>query len=614
MRGGFGHRITAEREDYKLSRLNREILGLAWKYIRPNLGRLTLAFVAMLVVTGTTLAVPYLTKIAVDDYITPGALEATSNLNGLNRNNSHLTGLNLIFLVLLATQGLFWPASYWQAFLSEQVGQEIVYALRRDLFRKLLEFDLAFYHRQKTGIITSRVTHDVDTVAEVLSSGILDFGSDLLTVGGIFFVMARFNLKLALFAFLTAPLILVVLWLFGEKLRDTYREVRRKAAELNAEVEESVAGMRVIQALSQEEAGAGKFAGVNWRNFKARLRAISVFALLFPVLNFLGTLSRALVIGFGGLSVLRGEISLGVFLAFLTYVARVFWPLRELSQVYNTFQAAAAGLERIYEYLTTTPLVRESPQPQRPTGGFRGEVVFTAVSFGYEGREEEVVKDLNLQIRAGEAVALVGHTGAGKSTVARLLTRMYDVEAGSITIDGVDLRDLSFADLRRVVGRVSQDVFLFNGTIRENIAYGKPGAMEEEIDRALKSIYADKVFAALPHGLETRVGEGGVMLSGGQKQLVAFARVLLAGPRVLILDEATSSMDAYSEALIQKGLERLRAERTCLIIAHRFSTLQMVDRICVLEGGRITDMGTHAELSRRNALYRNLYLKQVECF
>jgi ATP-binding cassette subfamily B protein len=295
MRGGFGHRITAEREDYKLSRLNREILGLAWKYIRPNLGRLTLAFVAMLVVTGTTLAVPYLTKIAVDDYITPGALEATSNLNGLNRNNSHLTGLNLIFLVLLATQGLFWPASYWQAFLSEQVGQEIVYALRRDLFRKLLEFDLAFYHRQKTGIITSRVTHDVDTVAEVLSSGILDFGSDLLTVGGIFFVMARFNLKLALFAFLTAPLILVVLWLFGEKLRDTYREVRRKAAELNAEVEESVAGMRVIQALSQEEAGAGKFAGVNWRNFKARLRAISVFALLFPVLNFLGTLSRALV-------------------------------------------------------------------------------------------------------------------------------------------------------------------------------------------------------------------------------------------------------------------------------------------------------------------------------
>ena len=225
-----------------------------------------------------------------------------------------------------------------------------------------------------------------------------------------------------------------------------------------------------------------------------------------------------------------------------------------------------------------------------------------------------MVKALNLQIRAGEALALVGHTGAGKSTIARLLTRMYDVDAGSITIDGVDLRDLSFTDLRRAIGRVSQDIFLFNGTIRENIAYGKPGATEGEINRALKSIYADKVFAALPHGLEARVGEGGVMLSGGQKQLVAFARVLLADPRVLILDEATSSMDAYTEALIQKGLERLLAERTCLIIAHRFSTLQKVDRICVLEGGRITDMGTHAELSRRNTLYRNLYLKQVEGF
>lgn len=607
MRGGFGHRMTADVERYKLSRLNRKILSLAWRYTRPHLGRLAMAFGAMLLVTGTTLAVPYLTKIAVDDYITPGVP------GGLNRDGLNLNGLNLIFLALLATQGLFWLASYWQAFLSERVGQEIVYALRRDLFSKLLGFDMAFYNRQKTGIVTSRVTHDVDTVAELLSSGILNFSNDFLTLTGILFVMARFNLKLTLIAFVTAPLILAVLWLFGKKLRITYREVRRKAAELNAEVEESVAGMRVIQALSQEEAGAEKFAGVNWRNFKARLRAVSVFALLFPVLNLLGTLSRVLVIGFGGLSVLRGEISLGVFLAFLTYVARVFWPLRELSQVYNTFQAAAAGLERIHEYLTATPLVRESAQPRRPAGGFRGEVVFTSVSFGYEGREE-VVKALNLQIRAGEALALVGHTGAGKSTIARLLTRMYDVDAGSITIDGVDLRDLSFADLRRAIGRVSQDIFLFNGTIRENIAYGKPGATEGEINRALKSIYADKVFAALPHGLEARVGEGGVMLSGGQKQLVAFARVLLADPRVLILDEATSSMDAYTEALIQKGLERLLAERTCLIIAHRFSTLQKVDRICVLEGGRITDMGTHAELSRRNTLYRNLYLKQVEGF
>ena len=325
---------------------------------------------------------------------------------------------------------------------------------------------------------------------------------------------------------------------------------------------------------------------------------------------FRSALSRALVIGFGGLSVLRGEISLGVFLAFLTYVARVIWPLRELSQVYNTFQAAAAGLERIYEYLTATPRVRESAQPRRPAGGYRGEVVFSSVSFGYDGREK-VVSDFNLRIRAGEVLALVGQTGAGKSTIARLLTRMYDVDAGSISIDGVDLRDLSFADLRRVVGRVSQDVFLFNGTIRENIAYGKRGATDEEINRALASIYADEVFAALPQGLETRVGEGGVMLSGGQRQLVAFARVLLADPRVLILDEATSSMDAQTEALIQKGLERLLTGRTCLIIAHRFSTLQEADRICLLEKGRITDMGTHAELSRRNPLYRNLYLKQV---
>lgn len=364
--------------------------------------------------------------------------------------------------------------------------------------------------------------------------------------------------------------------------------------------------------MSQEESGAEKFAGVNWRNFKARLRAVSIFALLFPVMNILGTLSRVLVIGFGGLSVIRGEISLGVFLAFLSYVARFFWPLRELSQVYNTFQAAAAGLERIYEYLTVTPSVRESEQPRRPAGGYRGEVVFDSVTFRY-GEREEVIKDLNLQIRAGEVVALVGHTGAGKSTVARLLSRFYDVDAGSITIDGIDLRDLSFADLRRVVGRVSQDVFLFNGTIRENIAYGKRRATEREIWQAIESVYAEKVIQTLPHGLETRVGEGGAMLSGGQKQLVSFARVLLADPRILILDEATSSMDAYTEALIQKGLEKLLVGRTCLVIAHRFSTLKRAGRICILEGGKVTDMGTHEELSKRNILYRNLYLKQVEC-
>jgi ABC-type multidrug transport system fused ATPase/permease subunit len=394
----------------------------------------------------------------------------------------------------------------------------------------------------------------------------------------------------------------------GRQMRRAYRQVQQALAEVNAGVEQGVAGMRVVQSLSRESFTVEQFESLSLRNMKANLRAGLLFAAVFPTMTVTNMLGVALVLGYGGTLVANERITIGVLLAFLGYVYRFFGPLRELSLVYSTFQTAAASLDRIADYMGRQPEIAEPAQPERPEGGFRGSVAFGEVTFSYG--EEPVLRDLDLDVETGETIALVGPTGAGKSTIARLLARLYDVQEGAVQIDGINVRQIGSSELRKLVAFVPQDVFLFADTIRENIRYGDTEATDEQVEAAARRAQAHAFIQKLPHDCNSQVGELGAMLSGGQKQLIAFARALLADPKILALDEATANVDAYTEARIQQAMDEIRRDRTTLIIAHRFSTLRKADRIVVVEDGRIVGQGVHEDLVESNPTYQRLYCRQ----
>ena len=600
IRGGFMGRLQGGGQEaaFRFSDLDRRALGMLWRYVWVHKGRFLLALLAMLVVTATTLSMPYLSKVAVDTYIV----------------QRDLCGLALISLLYLALNGVYWLAVYWQGYLSTWVGQHAVHAIRHDLFSHVLHQDIAFHEQERVGQIMSRLTNDVNALAEAASSSALSLLNDLLSLSGIVVIMSLLNVRLTLVTLASIPVVMVSMGYLGKQMRRTYRQVQQALAEVNAGVEQSVVGMRVVQSLSRESFTVEQFQNLSLQNMKANLRAGLLFAAVFPTMTVTNMLGVALVLGYGGTLVANGTITVGVLLAFLGYVYRFFGPLRELSLVYSTLQAAAASLDRIADYMTRQPQVAEPAQPRQPEGGFRGSITFEGITFGYGS--EPVLTQLSLDVKAGETVALVGPTGAGKSTIARLLARLYDVQEGAVRIDGVDVRQIGSADLRRLVTIVPQEVFLFADTIRENIRYGRslsvgaPQASDEEVEAAARRAQAHPFIAKLPRGYDSQVGELGAMLSGGQKQLIAFARALLAAPKILVLDEATANVDAYTEALIQQAMDEIRRERTTLIIAHRFSTLRKADRIVVVEEGRIVGQGSHEALLKGNPTYQRLYRRQ----
>ncbi len=592
MRGGFGGRISGEEENFSLQELDKKALKFIYKYLKVHIKTLFIATLSMLMVTLATLAGPFLSKIAIDNYIIKGDLK----------------GLNLIFILMVISYAVYWLFSYYQTYLSKWIGQRIVGDIRQDLYQHLQGLNIDFFHKRNTGDIMSRVTHDVNALSDLVSTGFVHLLNDFFTLLGIIIIMLILNVKLALVSFITIPFIFFTIFFLGKRMRKAYRGVREKLAKLNADVEENLSGIRLVQALNRESVNTGKFKRLSWENLKANLKAASYFYLLFPVMNLSKVFGEALVLAYGGLGVVKGTISLGIVIAFMAYVRRFFAPLADLSQVYNTYQSAGAALDRIEQYMSLESSIKETENPVFFEEDIRGEIEFKKVSFAYE--DKKVINNLSLKVKPGEVFALVGSTGAGKTTIVNLLTGLYDVDEGQILIDGIGLKQLTLKHLRSLIAVVPQNIFLFDTSIKNNIRYGKPTADDREIIEIAKQIHAHDFIKDLPDGYQTRVGEGGVKLSGGQQQLISFARAMLVDPQILILDEATSSVDAYTEVLIKQAMEKLLKGRTVVMIAHRFATLNKANRIGVLKKGKLIASGSHEKLIKTNKVYQNLFNKQ----
>jgi len=598
MQSGFMGRMMNEGEkSRKIKDINREVFQMFGRYLKPQTKTLLLTFLFMGIVSGVNMIVPYLSKIAIDEFIIP------KNVNGLH----------LILAAFVGSYAVFWWASYWGSYLSTKLGQRVVADVRADLFEHVTGLSMDFFSENKTGEIMSRLTNDINTLSDFISSGIVNLLSDLLTLGGIVALMLLLNVKLALVVLITIPVIFGGTLLIGRHMRKAYKKVREKTGNLNAGVEENISGIRVVQAMSQESDNMKSFEKLNKENLAAQIKAVVISALFFPFMSLTGTLGTALVILAGGFMVINGEsgATIGILIAFIAYTNRFFLPLRDLSQIYNVYQTAAASAERIYDYFQIKPTVAEPVKPVVMKEPVKGEIAFNNVTFHYQPGQP-LIQQMNLTIPAGETTAIVGPSGAGKSTLIKLISRLYDVKSGSITIDGVDIRTIRNQQLRQTLMLVPQEVFLFKGTIMDNIRYAHPKASDQQVIQAAQIARADAFITQLPKGYDTQVGEGGMLLSGGQRQLIAFARATLTYSPILILDEATSSVDAATEVQMQQAMDQLVMGRTSLIIAHRFTTLRKARKIIVMDHGQLIAYDTHEQLLKNCKIYQELYERQYK--
>jgi ATP-binding cassette subfamily B multidrug efflux pump len=561
-------------------------------YLRPYWRRMAAAFILMLIASALTLATPYLIKVAIDQPIAQG----------------DPAGLARIALLTGAAFAGLYVASAGQQYLLSWVGQRVLASLRDQLFRHLQDLSLGYHDTHIVGITLSRVINDVAVINELLSQGLITLIGDTLLLGGIVVVMLSMSPRLALLTFSVLPLMVLATLLFARRAKVAFRQTRSRIAAVVGDLAEDLSGIRVIQAFTQEGASRERFDEVNRENRDAYIEAMSLSFVFLPTVEFLGMLATGIVLWFGGLTVARGELTLGVVVAFLAYVTRFFQPIQELSQLYTTMQAAMAGGERVLDLLDTQPEVMDPPDAaQMPP--ITGRVELRQVSFSYRG-DVRVLHDVDLVAEPGQTVALVGPTGAGKTSIANLIARFYEVTDGSVLIDDLDVRHVTQRSLRQQMGLVPQDPFLFSGTIADNIRFGRPEADDAQVEEAARLANAHQFIVALPQGYATEILEGGVNLSIGQRQLICIARAVLANPRILILDEATASVDTVTEMMIQGALERLLRGRTAIVIAHRLSTILHADQICVVEAGRIVERGRHQELLASGGLYRDLYERQ----
>jgi ATP-binding cassette, subfamily B, multidrug efflux pump len=591
--------------------LMRRLLG----YLRPYKLQVGIALAAIIAASALQLVQPWLVKLAIDRYIAAGDLQ----------------GLNWIAVAFLFTLLASFALEYVQTWTLQMTGQRIMYDMRMQIYQHLQRSDLQFYDRNPVGRLMTRVTTDVDVLNDLFTAGVVSIFGDVFTLIGIMIVLVLMDWRLAIVALSVLPLIFLVTQWFRRNVRDSYRTVRLWIARINAFLQEHITGMSTVQLFRREGRTYARFDEINRTHRNANVDSIFYYAVFYPAIEVIGALASALIIWFGGLWTLEGALTLGSLVAFLQYSQRFFRPISDMSEKFNVLQAAMASSERIFKLLDTPVTIDSAPgargsaldsglgarrsaldsgvaDRRSPTAG---SIVFDNVSFAYNGADF-VLRDVSFEVEPGERLGIVGATGAGKSTLINLLLRFYDVTSGRILIDGVDIREMELADLRGLFSLVLQDVHLFSGTLASNIRLGNEAISDEAVRAAARAVHAHRFISALPDTYEHRLGERGGTLSVGQKQLLSFARALAFDPRILILDEATSSVDTETELLIREALHVLMAGRTTLAIAHRLSTIQDMDKILVLHKGRLREMGTHQELLAKRGIYYRLYQLQYQ--